>query len=198
MRRRISNFRGKQSNNVLRLANAIRRVVVSTIAGGQSNLEGYDFGNGTVEGQDDPPVDVFGGMYVYAKPAAADNAEALLLHVGAEAEHPTVAATRNEDARKRFVEEHGDIDPGEVAIFNSTGKAHFVITAGGDIIAEVPGGSSFFVREKGGAPQAVALADHKHELPLLVEGTPNTYHATTGSGNNTKASDSNSTSLKAN
>lgn len=53
------------------------------------------------------------------------------------------------------------------------------------------------VHDGSGGAVPLARADHKHDLPILVEGVPNTYGATSAGVDTFGASDSNTTVLKA-
>ncbi len=144
----------------------IRRVVTSVTAGGQWGIEGYvlddlDTSATITEGVDDDPIDVFGGVHIYARPAAGDRAEAVMLHVGGKADHPVLAALRNEDARARYVTEFEDLSAGEVVIFNSAGDARVKIKADGEIEITAAAGQKILLKMKAGATEpAVLKSEH--------------------------------------
>ncbi len=114
----------------------VRRVIFGTdtkaTAGGLWAILGYETDD-DAEGDDAEPTETFQGIGIYARPATGDKAEAIMLHVGGQAEHPVLAAFRNEDARKRMVEKLGDIDPGEIAFFSSTGDVRVLLKVDGTI-----------------------------------------------------------------
>ncbi len=114
------------------LENMIRRVVPDDTAGGLWSIFGYETDD-DIEGDGGEPIDVFQGIGIYARPAAADRSEAVMVLVGGEAQHDALVALRNEDARRRFVEVFGDIDPGEVAIFPSRGDCRIILKEDGTI-----------------------------------------------------------------
>lgn len=176
MRRDPADFRRAMTSWALDLANVVRRVVFTATTGGRWGIEGYETGD-DLEGAgddagDDDLVDVFQGLYVYARPGADDKPEGLMLHVGAEAEHPTVAALRNEDARRRYVDEFGDLARGEIAIFNSAGKTRIFIQADGEVQVEAEAGKEIKLRSPGGAVSRLVT-----EADFLGHG-----HATAGTG----------------
>ena len=114
MRYTRDKLRARMSSARLGMMNIVRRVTLVATQGGQWTTEGYELEDG-IEGTDDlneqEATDVFQGLNIYARPATADNAEAIMLHVGAKSEHPVIAALRNEDARRRYVDEFGDLAP---------------------------------------------------------------------------------------
>lgn len=162
-------LRGRVGRGALRLGNMIRRMAIAASEGGLWGLEGYsipDLRGGSdisTEGEGDEPTEVFPGIGIYARPADGDDAEALVLQVGAEADHPVIAATRNEAARARYVEEFGEIDKGEVVVFNSAGTSRVLIKKGGDIDVTVAAGKKISFSAGG---IAVALAT-KADLDAL-------------------------------
>ena len=131
-RQRTRTLRERTSNAVLELGNIVRRVIFGDTAGGLWGILGYETED-DAEGEDAEPIETFQGIGIYARPAAGDKAEGVMLHVGAQAEHPVLAAFRNEDARKRMVEKFGDIDPGEVAFFPSAGDVRVLLKIDGTI-----------------------------------------------------------------
>lgn len=156
MRRTTSDFRAKASRMMLRMANLAGRAVFAATAGGRWLVRGYESAE-DIEGEHAPAVEVFQGLHIYARPASSDNAEGVLLNIGAEANHPVIAALRNEDARKRFVAAAGeDLAPGELALFNSAGSSFIRITAAGDIVLEVKSGQRIYARKAGGTAEALA------------------------------------------
>ena len=160
-------FRRRGSRMAMNVMNMVRRVVLGTTAGGLWQALGYqttDFDEGEVvtEGEDDELVDVFQGTHIYARPAAGNNSEAILIHVGGEAEHPTIAATRDEDARLAYVDAYGDIAEGEVVIYNSTGDSRVLITVDGDI--EITSIGEVVVRSPGGTTEPVVLKSEFDEF----------------------------------
>lgn len=173
-RRTVRDFRKRVSRGVLELANLARRVVFSATSGGRWAVQGYETEDG-IEGDDDDPVDLFPGIGIYAKPASGDNAEGVMLHVGGRADHPTIVATRNEDARRRYVAEFGDLSPGEFAIFNSAGTARVIITAGGEIQIEAKANEEILVRSPGGmTDQLVTKTDFLNHTHVTAPSGPTT------------------------
>lgn len=132
MRPRIRKLRERTSETALELANVVRRVIFGDTAGGLWGIFGYETDD-DAEGDDAEPIETFQGIGVYARPAAGDKAEGLMFHVGAQAEHPTLGAFRNEDARKRMVKKFGDIARGEVCFFPSTGDVRVLLKVDGTI-----------------------------------------------------------------
>lgn len=152
---------------MLELSNVVRRVIFGAAAddtaGGLWGFLGYETDD-DAEGEDAEPVETFPGINIYARPGAGDKAEGVMLHVGARPDHPVLAAFRNEDARRRYVEEFGDLDPGEVAIFPTGATIRVICKVDGTI--EVGG--------QGVQPLATQadielimtwLAAHGHPLP---------------------------------
>lgn len=166
MRHGPQSLRSRGTQAALELGNVVRRVVVSATAGGAWKVAGYlvpdlrGGSNSTIEGDDDDPSEVFSGLGVFARPAAGDRTEAIVVNVGAKADHGVIAALRNEDARKRYVKTFGELAPGEVAIANSSGKSQTVIRADGNIEIEADPGKEVSVRSVGGEALAIpTMAD---------------------------------------
>jgi hypothetical protein len=166
-RHTTQSLRQRGGRAVLNMANMVRRVFASLTVGGQWGIEGYaidgeDGGAEVVEGVDDDLVDVFQGVAIYARPAADDEAEVIMLHVGAEPDHPAIVALRNEDARRRYVAEFGDIALGEVAVFNSEAQSRVIIKASGEVEINLKSGEKLYVRTNGGSSQAL-VTKSEHE-----------------------------------
>ena len=159
----------------MNVMNMIRKVVIGTTNGGLWQVLGYqttDFDEGEVvtEGEDDELVDVFQGTHIYARPAAGDDSEAIMIHVGGEAEHPAVIATRDEDARRAYVDDYGDIAEGEVVIFNSSGDSRILISVDGDI--EITSLNEVVIRNPGGTTEPLVL---KSELDEFISDIFNSH-----------------------
>lgn len=112
-------------------------MTVRSSGGSDWSVLGYEFedpetGELVVEGDGDPGVPVFQGIGIYARPVG-DNGEGMILHVGGEADHPTVGAVRDEDGRKAYVAAFEEPGAGEVAIYNGQGTARILIKADGSI-----------------------------------------------------------------
>ncbi|KKN53131.1 hypothetical protein LCGC14_0605590 [marine sediment metagenome] len=162
-RQRTRSLRERTSEAVLEAANAIRRVIFGDTAGGLWGILGYETDDDS-EGEDAEPVETFQGIGIYARPAAGDKAEGLMLHVGSQTEHPVLAAFRNEDARRRMVEKFGDIGAGEVALFPSTGDVRVLLKVNGTI--EIGGTATQPLATKADLETLrVWLAAHGHPLP---------------------------------
>ncbi len=145
MRRGPQTFRARASRRVLDMANAIRKVAISSSEGSDWGMLGYEFenledGSTTCEGEGDDPIPVFQGIGIFARPLGT-NAEGMMLHVGCQADHPILVAVRDEDARRAYVEAFGEVAKGELAIFNGQGTARLLIKADGTIDVNAPGGS---------------------------------------------------------
>lgn len=182
MRRRAKTFRARQGRSRLDLRNAIRRVVLGLTGGSDWGIFGYEFtdletGDETVEGADDDPAPVFQGIGIYARPVGA-NAEAIMLHVGAEADHPVLAAVRDEDGRRAYVDEFGEVEPGEVAIYNGQGKARVLLMANGDVEVTPASGQKVYARTEGGSSEAVAT---KSDIDALASYAGSHVHSNTQS-----------------
>lgn len=157
MRPTPSDFRAAQGKLALTVKNMVRRVLITAIDAGRAAIEGYLQGDDSYEGANDVEgIDSFQGMYVYAKPGAGDDAEGVMLHVGGHAEHRVLVAQRNEEARQRYVEEHGDIAAGEWAVFESGGAARVLLKADKSIELTPGAGQNVVVKRKGGVATAVA------------------------------------------
>lgn len=154
-------FRQRMGRQALEVANMVRRVVVSASKGGAWSVGGYaipDLRGGstiTTEGEDDDPAEVFGGIGIWARPAGGDRAEGLLLNVGGKAEHGVICAVRNEDARKRYVEEFGSIGQGEIALFPSTGTSRVLIKQDGSIEITPAAGKKILIKTKDGTTDSL-------------------------------------------
>lgn len=95
-----------------------RRMTVLASKAGLWRLEGH-------EGEYDDDVEVFSGIGFYSRPRESNNAEVIVVKVGAAPNHPVVVATRDEDTRI-------ELDENETAVFNS--KAMVRITKDGEIL----------------------------------------------------------------
>lgn len=167
MRHTPKTLRSRLSRSVTSVANAVRRVVVAVTNGGQWGIQGYQLpdleGTGeTTEGEEEDAYDHFGGIQIYARPLGTDNAEAIVLSVGVQSDHPVIAATRNEDARRRYVENFGEIEPGELAISNSEGNARVLIKANGDV--DISSEGTIYAKTKDGDAEPVAFASELNDL----------------------------------
>ena len=148
---------------MLELRNVVRRVIFGDTKGGLWGILGYETED-DAEGDDAEPVETFQGIGIYARPAEGDNAEGVMLHIGGQAEHPVLAAFRNEDARKRMIKLLGDIDPGEVAFFPSTGAVRVLLKQNGTI--EIGGVATQQLATKLDLELLrLWLAGHGHPLP---------------------------------
>jgi hypothetical protein len=178
MRYKAQELRRRGGQAALELGNAVRRVRVAASSGDAWGYLGYQYpdlrGKGTTitEGAEDEPVEVFSGVGIFARPAEGDASEALLVNVGGKAEHGVIAALRNEDARRRYVEEFGELAPGEVAIFNSVAKSRVIVRADGSIEIEAESGREVLIRSNGGSTQPLIRKSdydgHTHPAGTLV------------------------------
>lgn len=159
MRRGPKIFGARAGRRVLEMANAIRKVVISSSEGSDWGMLGYEFenledGTTTCEGEGDDPIPVFQGIGIYARPLGT-NAEGIMLHVGCQADHPILTAVRDEDGRRAYVEEFGEIAQGEIAIFNGAGTARVLVKKDGAIEINPAAGKKISMREKGGTADAL-------------------------------------------
>jgi len=134
-RRPTRNFRAGQSKIWITVRNLVRRVLPRDTDTGDWTFDGFTV-DGATEGDNDSRVPVFAGMGVYVRPKSSDNAEAVLVNIGAHPDHGVVVAVRNEDARRRYVENFGDIEEGELALFNSDGDTRLILTDAGEVRVE--------------------------------------------------------------
>lgn len=162
MRRRVPSFRKRATEAMLTLADLVRRVDLDEAVGGIWRWLGYEDDDGARESDTAP---VYGGIGIYARPAAGDRAEAVLVHIGGSSQHPALAALRNEDARRRYVAEFGELEPGEVAIFPSSGKSRVILRVDGSAVIEVEAGQEILARSTGGVAGALAT---KADLDALA------------------------------
>jgi hypothetical protein len=178
MRYTAQELRRRGGQAALELGNVVRRVLVAATSGDAWGYLGYQYpdlrGRGTTitEGAEDEPVEVFPGVGIFARPAAGDASEALLVNVGGKAEHGVIVALRNEDARRRYVEEFGEIDPGEIVIFNSIAKSRVIVRADGTIELEADAGKEILIRSKSGATDSLVTTTEflKHGHPTAGTG----------------------------
>ena len=158
-------LRQRGSRAALRMGNMIRRVVVAASQGEAWGFEGYAIPNlrgeesFELEGEGDEPIEVFQGIGIVARPAAGDDAEALVFAVGAEAEHQVVGAVRSEAARARYLEEFGEIAAGEIAIFNSAGSARVLVRADGTIEITAASGQEILLSAGGATDRLVTRTE---------------------------------------
>ena len=152
MRRSPGTLRKRQGRKRLDQENMVRKVAISTSEGSDWGILGYEFedpetGETVCEGEGDDPIPVFQGIGICARPVGA-NGEAMMLHVGGEADHPIAASVRDEDGRRAYVDNFEDLAPGELAIYNGQGNARVVIKADGSI--EINSESQVRVKTKSG------------------------------------------------
>lgn len=145
MRRNSGTFRARAGKRVLEAMNAIRKVVIASTAGSDWGILGYEYenledGSTTCEGEGDEPIPVFQGIGIFARPVGT-NAEGVMLHVGNQADHPILAAVRDEDGRRAYVEAFGEVAAGELAIFNGQGTIRVLLKADGTAEVNAPGGT---------------------------------------------------------
>ena len=145
MRRSSKTFRTRASRRVLDMANAIRKVVISSTVAADWGILGYEFenledGTTTCEGEGDDPIPVFQGIGITGRPLGS-NAEGIMLHVGCQADHPILVSVRDEDARRAYVEAFGEVKAGELAIFNCQTTARVLVKEDGTVHVNAPGGT---------------------------------------------------------
>lgn len=164
-RRTVSDYRARISQGTRDLLGLVSRVVFGASEGGQWEALGYE----TDDDEQGGLADVFQGAGIYARPTSGG--EGVVVQVGGAANHPVVAAVRDETARQAFVAAFGrDLAAGETAIFSGAGNAYVVLTASGDVQIEVPSGQKIYARTTGG------LAD------ALVTKTEHNLHVHAGAG----------------
>lgn len=114
-RQTIEHLRQRTSQVYLRLRGLARRVVLSlTNNDGTWQALGY---RGVDELGEDAEgekfvAEVFPGIGIYARPKAGAKPEAVVIHIGAEPNHPVIIATRDRAAQVA-------LDEDETAVFNS-------------------------------------------------------------------------------
>jgi len=176
MRYNAQKLRERGSRARLRLGNMVRRVAIAASQGGAWALEGYlvpDLRGGggfSTEGEGDEPAEAFQGIGIYARPAPGDNAEAIALQVGGEADHPVLAAMRNEAARQRYLEAFDELGEGELAVFNSAGSARVLVRADGTIEITAASGQEVLIASNGGTPEPLATKADVDALAAHVDG----------------------------
>lgn len=170
MRRSAREFRERTSDWWLRLTNLARRVTFATTTGARWKVRGYE----TEAGSEEADAPVFGGIGIYARPGSSDQAEGVLIHIGGSAQHPTLVAVRDEDARRAYVAEFGDLEPGEIALHPSSGKARVLLRPDGSIDIEAQAGEEIRVRAKDGTVDALVTRTefnaHIHAAGALLDG----------------------------
>ncbi len=191
MRRSSRIFRARQGRGKLEAENAIRKVVVAGTNAADWGLLGYEFtdpetGARICEGEGDEPIPVFQGIGIFARPVGS-RGEAMMLHVGNQADHPILASVRDEDGRRAMVAEFGEPAAGEVAIFNGQGTARVLIKADGSIEISSPakvkiGTKASVLREPGikATTYRAAEADVMTELQVWISAMAALAAATTG------------------
>lgn len=151
------------------IENLIRRAVVAVASSGRWVPLGYSI-DGEDEQLDDDPVEVFGVPMVYARPASAD-AEAIVVHVGASAQHPVIVAARDADARSAYVSAFSELAAGEIAISNGSGSARVIVTAAGEVRIESSSGAGVELATKQDVQDIIdAIGDG---VPLAQDGGAN-------------------------
>lgn len=172
MRMTSAELRERLSGAALRFRGIVRKVALGETSGGSWGVLGYaipDLRGGrsfVTQGDSEDAVEVFGGINIYARPASGDKGEAVVVNVGGEAQHPVIAAVRNESARKRYVETFGELEAGAIAIFNAKGQSRLIITADGNIEVDLEDGAEMTIRRPGGVPDNLItrteLLNHTH------------------------------------
>lgn len=94
----------------------VRRLRISASSGALWVLSGASDFDGNVESE---RAEAFEGIGFASRPAAGDNAEAIVAKVGGESGHPVIVATRNRDAFKNLESEEG-LAEDESALYNSS------------------------------------------------------------------------------
>lgn len=159
-RRTTRTFRKRTGRAKLDSENAIRKVSIVAKDGSDWNMLGYEYedpetGETICEGDGDEPIPVFQGIGISARPVGV-NGEALMLHVGNQADHPILATVRDEDGRLAYVDEFGELSAGEIAIYNGQGTARILIKANGDIEINPGPGQEIKARSKSGTADSLA------------------------------------------
>jgi phage gp45-like len=159
-------MRRRTSRLVSSVVGSVRRFVVGlSQPSGLWHLDGY-LGIDS-EQERSPDTEVFPGVGFYSRPKVDGAAEAIVVYVGADENHPVIVATRDKTTQLQ-------LDRDETAIFNSTGaKVH--ITKDGDVIVQAKAGREVKIHDGSGA---VALAK-KSELDALVSTFNSHVHALT-------------------
>lgn len=129
-----------------RVENMIRRVPRIRAADALWEIFGHEDESGQIETD---TAEDFSGIGFAARPPDDANAEAIVVHIGASAEHPVVIATRDLETRRGVVEV-AKLDADETIVFNS--GTMLKLTASGEVLIGKPGG----------AFKRVALEDHTH------------------------------------
>jgi phage gp45-like len=152
MRVDVDNLRERISRNYLRLRGLARRAVVSlTSNDGIWQALGY---RGQDEAGEDAPgerfvAELFPGIGIFARPAAGAKPEAVIIHIGAEPNHPVIIATRDRDAQVA-------VNADETVLFNS--QSVVLIKADGTVE----------VRARGGVASALAKKSDVDDLRTWV------------------------------
>lgn len=124
-----SSYRRKVGKAAQRLRGAIRRMIVTASANALWTLAGADDEN-------EPNVEVFGGIGFYSRPPDDGSPEVIMLKVGAATSHPVIVAARDEKTRQLLTAIR-DLAKDESAMFTSQARVH--IKADGTV--EVDDGS---------------------------------------------------------
>lgn len=122
------------------LVGAIRRMAIKLTSKALWQLVGHTLPDGRTETRN---ADVFSGIGFYARPAADDRPEAIVLFPGASAGAPVVVATRNEDARKAIeavLNAGAGLAEGEAVVYGAGALIH--IKADGTVEIRTPGGAA--------------------------------------------------------
>jgi phage gp45-like len=161
-RRTAESFRRDQADWWLRVLNLARKITFTATGGALWSALGFD---------DDEPFDdtpVFQGTGIYSRPGSDDDAEGVLIHIGADPDHGVVVNVRNEDARRRYVEEFGDLNAGEIALFNSNATARIVITSNGLVRIESGNGAGVSLATKADIDDLREWCGaHYHNFPAI-------------------------------
>jgi phage gp45-like len=166
-------YRKPTSKGANTVRQMIRRLAIKVTTRALWQLVGHD-------DESEDAVEVFSGIGFYSRPPESGAPEAILVKVGGASSHGVLIATRDEKTRAAFAA-IAALAANEVAIYNSSARVH--IQADGTVVVD-----------DGSGAVSLAKADHKHKLPVLVEGMPNTYGSL--GPTDTGASDSNTTILK--
>jgi hypothetical protein len=99
-------------------AGSIRRMAIIATTKVLWKLRGMRLLDGSRE---EPEVEVFGGIGIYARPPASGKPEAIVVLLGDDGTAPVAVAVRDERTRAAVA---GAIEPDETALYNSTALVH--------------------------------------------------------------------------
>ncbi|MCG8418462.1 MAG: hypothetical protein MJE77_11020 [Proteobacteria bacterium] len=166
-----SYFAQQTGRRARQIAGMVRRMTIVATYAVRWVVHGYSDEAGNVE---ETAAEVYPGLGYAARPLDDDAAEAIVVQVAGQANHPALIATRDRTAENAAIQRAG-LEPGERLLYNH--HAQIKLAADGTIIAynevaqvKLTASGTIEIGARDGSFQPVALADHTHDFGPLQAG----------------------------